>query len=174
MVTCLTFGRAWLLRCYKAQALAIGWSKGWRGFWSDQRNHMESSLSWQRNQAQKCTFVDQTQITRDHLLLQLDAWLTAALGAPGQLPPAPFSPAGFGSEVPPDGPLASCSLIQRSSAGTHAGAQAPLSNPSNAHPHNLSLYTGHEPLYFSVLSLSFQLMGETRRKQLFLVRKQPK
>lgn len=64
--------------------------------------------------------------------------LTVALEAPGRRPPAPFSPASFGSDVPPDGPLASCSLIRRSSAGTHASAQAPLSNPDNAQCQTLS------------------------------------
>lgn len=72
--------------------------------------------------------------------------LTVAPEAPGQQPPAWFSPASYGSDVPPDGPSASCSLIQRSSAGTHASAQAPLSNPDNEHQHNLRLLSYKETL----------------------------
>lgn len=65
--------------------------------------------------------------------------LTAALEAPGQQTPAPFSPAGYDSEVPPDEPSVSCSLIRRSAAGTHVSGQAPPSNPENTRQHNFSL-----------------------------------
>lgn len=65
----------------------------------------------------------------------LSTSLTVAPEAPAQWPPVPSSPVGCGSVAPPVGPLASCSLSLCSSAETHAGAQAPPSNPDNAHPH---------------------------------------
>ena len=65
----------------------------------------------------------------------LSGALTVAPEAPGQWSPVPSFPAGSGSVAPPDGPLASCSLSLCSSAGTHAGAQAPPGNPDNTHPH---------------------------------------
>ena len=61
--------------------------------------------------------------------------LTAAPEAPGRWPPVPSSPACCGSPAPPGGPLASCSPFLCSSAGTHAGVQAPPGNPDNTRPH---------------------------------------
>lgn len=65
----------------------------------------------------------------------LSASLTAALEAPALCPPVPSSPVCCCSVALPVGPLASCSQFLCSSAGTHAGAQAPPGNPDNAHPH---------------------------------------
>lgn len=140
-VTGLTFGTAWL-RCCMVPALATGWSKGSRGFCSGGWDHTESSLSCHTSHK-----MYSCQSNAGHVSWLIGwnlgfcpgASLTAALEAQGQQPPAHFSPAGYDSEVPPDEPWVSCSLIQHSSAGTRVSGQAPPSNPENTRQHNFSL-----------------------------------
>lgn len=134
-----TFGRTWrLLGCCMAQASVTGWSKGLKGFWPGDWSHMESSMSWQTWGCSTLFRSNQiSQMSTLHWGIHHSTSLTAAPEAPALWPPVPSSPGGCDSAAPPVGPSASCSLFQRSSAGTHASAQAPPGNPDNAHPHRM-------------------------------------